>query len=772
MCIASQGGVGETRLKNAQLKLNGQLRKLNFLKDCLQEHVLPPSAPKQLTDGPVPFKRSAREWLKENIKTQELDLEIDKFNIKALHKDGVRLPHRIHTELKKIDEKERKRLERKLQRCINKSKWRTAGREDLITNLSSRRLTEVEKEALSLGAKFDTGVRKNDLADLLIKNHRWKDSSTDQGMMQGLSLAAHISALEQPSTLPRRYTKALKDLNKDESIELTSADKGGGIVILNKTDYVDKMNSLLTDDNTYRKVSKGTAQRKADVFNKVVRALLRDGEDGKQLLHLLQQQPRTPSMRGLPKIHKAGVPLRPVTNSTESAAHELARELSGPLTKALGSISGCHLWNTSDLINRLKDKGLRNKKLIGLDVVSLYTRVPVDEALAAAKRVLDTIPETDLPIEADIFMKLVEMCVRFGCFEFNDEEYEQIDGLPMGSPLSGVLANLFMETLEEEHYLGIVGAHAIWVRYADDVTILIAVRVDTEELLNRINSVHPRIQFTLEEERDNQLPVLDVLIMRDENHRPKFSVYRKPTHKDDYIHFFSAHSEKIKSGAIIGLFLRALRICSPEYLEEEFGTIITAFKRLQYPEGMLLRLREKARVIRQRGSRERKRDTRPLLVIPHSTLTEQLEKHLGEIIKIATPAQTRIGEMIKTKRATHRPENSIIYKIPCGDQLCEKAYYGQTYRGLNKRLSEHKASFRNGNPENPFLLHAHATDHVPHWAGATVGHAGIPTKRKRLFLESATIRSNPNMNSAKRQVGDFNLSKITAHLVATPRQQR
>ena len=72
MCIASQGGVGETRLKNAQLKLNGQLRKLNFLKDCLQEHVLPPSAPKQLTDGHVPFKRSAREWLKENIKSENL----------------------------------------------------------------------------------------------------------------------------------------------------------------------------------------------------------------------------------------------------------------------------------------------------------------------------------------------------------------------------------------------------------------------------------------------------------------------------------------------------------------------------------------------------------------------------------------------------------------------------------------------------------------------------------------------------------------------------
>ena len=188
---------------------------------------------------------------------------------------------------------------------------------------------------------------------------------------------------------------------------------------------------------------------KIEVFNKVVRSLLRGCDGGKQLLHSLQRQPRIPSMRGLPKVHKSGVPMRPVTNSTESAAHELARELSGPLTKALGSISGCHLRNTSDLIDRFKDKGMRNKKLIGLDVVSLYTRVPIDEALTAAKRAISNHPEieAELPVPIDTFMKLLEVCVRFGAFEFNEEEYEQIDGLPMGGPLSGVLANLFMETL-------------------------------------------------------------------------------------------------------------------------------------------------------------------------------------------------------------------------------------------------------------------------------------------------------------------------------------
>ena len=161
MCIASHGGVGETRLKNTQFQLKSKLRRLDFLNDCLLEQVLPPSAPKLLADGPAPFKKSAREWIKENIKKLKFDLEIDKHQIKTLHNEGFRLPHRIHTEMKSLNVQERKRLEKKLQECINKSKWRNAGREDLITNLSNNRLTDVEKEALSLGAKFDIGIRKN-----------------------------------------------------------------------------------------------------------------------------------------------------------------------------------------------------------------------------------------------------------------------------------------------------------------------------------------------------------------------------------------------------------------------------------------------------------------------------------------------------------------------------------------------------------------------------------------------------------------------------------
>ena len=129
-----------------------------------------------------------------------------------------------------------------------------------------------------------------------------------------------------------------------------------------------------------------------------------------------------------------------------------------------------------------------------------------------------------------------------------------------------------METIEQDHYKSILGAHSIWLRYVDDVLAIIPSHTNTDNILAQLNQVEGTIQFTSETEVDNQLPFLDVSIQRTQS-GPKFKVYRKATNRNDFIHYLSARSEKVKSGIIIGFFLRAYRICSPEYLEEEFTCI-------------------------------------------------------------------------------------------------------------------------------------------------------------------------------------------------------
>ena len=69
------------------------------------------------------------------------------------------------------------------------------------------------------------------------------------------------------------------------------------------------------------------------------------------------------------------------------------------------------------------------------------------------------------------------------------------------------------------------------------------------------------MQFTLETETDGKIPVLDVLIIRSVN-KHDFTVYRKPTHNNRYLHFKSNHPPQVEKGVVISLVNRVLNICS------------------------------------------------------------------------------------------------------------------------------------------------------------------------------------------------------------------
>ena len=101
-------------------------------------------------------------------------------------------------------------------------------------------------------------------------------------------------------------------------------------------------------------------------------------------------------MQGLPKTHKPEIPLRPIKSGIGSVPHHLAKLLAKSLCSTLGKISDAHLRNSGHLISTLKDVNMRNKILMGFDVKSLFTNVPVVEAIEAAVKTLDYIDEERL----------------------------------------------------------------------------------------------------------------------------------------------------------------------------------------------------------------------------------------------------------------------------------------------------------------------------------------------------------------------------------------
>nr|XP_023015434.1 uncharacterized protein LOC111504940 [Leptinotarsa decemlineata] len=121
-----------------------------------------------------------------------------------------------------------------------------------------------------------------------------------------------------------------------------------------------------------------------------------------------------------------------------------------------------------------------------------------------------------------------------------DKFYKQLKGAPMGSPLSPVLANLFMEDFETR---AIGTSHlkpTCWIRYVDDVFVIWPHgSEDLHAFLNHINSSHPELKFTIEFENNNSLPFLDVLITKSNN--SSHTVYRKPTRTNHYLNAKSHH---------------------------------------------------------------------------------------------------------------------------------------------------------------------------------------------------------------------------------------
>ena len=84
---------------------------------------------------------------------------------------------------------------------------------------------------------------------------------------------------------------------------------------------------------------------------------------------------------GIPKVHKQGVPIRPIISCCSSVVSNLSKWLAKQLSPLLGTISGAHIKNSPHFINMLSEKNPLDHRLISFDVVSLFTKVLMDRFL-------------------------------------------------------------------------------------------------------------------------------------------------------------------------------------------------------------------------------------------------------------------------------------------------------------------------------------------------------------------------------------------------------
>jgi hypothetical protein len=249
-----------------------------------------------------------------------------------------------------------------------------------------------------------------------------------------------------------------------------------------------------------------------------------------------------------------------------------------------------HTLNSKDLVDCLKHVHLdENECFVSFDVVSLFTNTPIPRTLDIIRDRLLADKKLKLRTRLTVvdIMTLLEFVLTTTYFSFTGLIFKQKFGTDMGSPVSPLVANLFMEHLEQT---AIASAPSeckprIWKRYVDDVLAVIP-QGSTQLLNDHLNTIDDTnsIKFTSEEMVDNKIPFLDALITRQEDGTVKTSVYRKATHTNQYLNFHSNHPIVHKLGVVRTLFERCNTVgTAKEDQNEKTQTITKALGNCGYP---------------------------------------------------------------------------------------------------------------------------------------------------------------------------------------------
>ena len=178
----------------------------------------------------------------------------------------------------------------------------------------------------------------------------------------------------------------------------------------------------------------------------------------------------------------------------------------------------------------------------------------------------------------------------------------------MGSPVSPIVANLFMEDLDQR---AMESASAelrptLWKRYVDD-TLEVIKRGKVDAWSAHLNNMDPTgsIKFTHEIETDNTIAFLDTLLERKGDGSVKVKVYRKKTHTNQYLAFDSHHPLHQKLGVPRTLLNRCDEIVTEEEdRKEERNTIKNALNICGYPDWTIKRVEENLRNKEETKERE------------------------------------------------------------------------------------------------------------------------------------------------------------------------
>ena len=575
----------------------------------------------------------------------------------------------------------------------------------------------------------------------------------------------------------------IESLYKSQDITVLRQDKGRGVVILNKSDYIDKCEGfldspgfeLLPDDptSTFQKDVQDTLRTMKSKFSKAEYSKLYPSASQPGLFF------------GLAKVHKLkdgqsdvkDLPLRPVISNIGTATYQVSKylaQLLSPLTKNERNIE-----STKDFIVKLKKMKIKDGyKMVSLDVVSLFTNVPLDYTIQVILDKVYTEKKVATKLSRDELQTLLELCTKKMHFSFNKKIYKQIGGVAMGSPLGPVIANIFMVHLEELMLPRLATKMSSWYRYVDDTFTFIK-DGEIDAVLEELNSFHDDIKFTYESEIDHKISFLDVGISRKQDGRFSTTVHRKPTDNSIYIHWDAFATRQWKIGTLKGLIRRAFLVCSTDLaLKKELGYLKQVFTKINgYPSKIVHNVIEDVRrkwvATAEPGEptepaeavaptvvevSEAESELKPFICLPYKgvegeKVLQVFKRSLRSVLSDKVKPRfvykgTKIGSFFSVKdKVEYKHQSNLVYGyVPKNETALRDGYIGQTKVRMERRTQEHahldkkSAVYKNSQAKN---LEVSSEDFK-------ILEKGFPNLLERRIAESLYVKEyQPKLNDQK-----------------------
>ena len=525
------------------------------------------------------------------------------------------------------------------------------------------------------------------------------------------------------------------------------------------------MLSLVNDENTYKKL-------KGDPTAKILKKIgtIVDGwRENKYIEPRIHRKLKVsscnpPRLYGLPKIHKPDRPMRPVVSTIGSATYSIAQYLSEIIGKIVGKTSH-HVRNSFDFAEEITGIQItEDVRMFSLDVTSLYTNVPTDYAIGCLEERWQEISR-HTNIDHDSFISAVNLVLNSTFFVYQGITYSQTFGVPMGSPLSPVIANLVLEKLEQHCLTELEKKNIVltmYRRYVDDCFCL-AMEDQFDEILATFNSFHSRLQFTIEIETNQCIKFLDMRLTRNRDRIEKSWLPKQADGK--YLDFYSQSPYSHKCNTAIALIDRAIKLSDAKHRPAAIKTVKNMLRINHYPNWFIQKTLS-ARVNKHYNTlcntKEMSKETKYASSAYIPGLSEKLQKILQKHdVKLAFKPRDKIKHQIFSKLKDPIPpgkQKNVVYSIPCGTDD-GKVYVGQTGRRLETRVAEHKNDAKKGEAKSGLSHHTLQEGHVFDFASTRILEK-IEHQESRETAEMFHIKilGEGNTVNLQRECGTFNAS--------------